>query len=108
MLYELVRSNSNQIWESNLSTEGQHIKQLTLKTSKKSPAREVKFNYSKLKYENLSFISRGKYTSIEELNQQLLASVKTSNYEATLRILSQGADANYKGICIAYFYILCL
>lgn len=44
----------------------------------------------------MAFISRGKYSSIEELNQQLLASVKTNNYESTLRILSQGADANYR------------
>ena len=26
----------------------------------------------------------------------MLASVKTNNYESTLRILSQGADANYR------------
>ena len=30
------------------------------------------------------------------LLKQLLASIKTNNYESTLRILSQGADANYK------------
>jgi G protein-coupled receptor kinase interacting protein 2 len=56
----------------------------------------TKLNFIKVKYENLAFISRGKYTSIEELNQQLLASVRTNNYELTLRILSQGADANYR------------
>ncbi len=69
---------------------------MTLKNSKKSPSKDIKLNYIRTKYENLSYISRGKYSSIEELNQQLLASVKTSNYEATLRILSQGADANYR------------
>lgn len=28
--------------------------------------------------------------------KQLMTSVKTNNYESTLRILSQGADANYR------------
>ena len=67
---------------------------MTLKNSKKSPSKDIKLNYIRTKYENLSYISRGKYSSIEELNQQLLVSVKSSNYEATL--LSQDADANYR------------
>lgn len=74
-----------------------------------------------MKYESLAFLSRGKYSSIDELNQvscfrirmflfnlfefwksfffylkQLLNSVITNNYESTLRILSLGADANYR------------
>lgn len=67
-----------------------------------------------MKYENLAFLARTKYSSIDDLNQvdlslspvktrfyrfllkQLFATVKTNNYEQTLRILSQGADANYR------------
>jgi G protein-coupled receptor kinase interacting protein 2 len=97
-LYELVRSNSNQIWESNLSTVIEHNKSLS-KSIKKPTAKDsyaTKLNFIRMKYENLVFVARGKYTSIEELNQQLVAAVKTNNYELTLRILAQGADANYK------------
>lgn len=98
-LYELVRNNSNQIWEANLSNLIEHNKGIAKSFKKPSPkdSNTVKLNFIKMKYENLAFISRnGKYSSIEELNQQLVAAVKTNNYELTLRILAQGADANYR------------
>ncbi|CAF0953229.1 unnamed protein product [Brachionus calyciflorus] len=103
-LYELVRSNSNNIWEAGLynttdSTNTLRHLNLTSKNIKKPSHKDshsIRLNFIKMKYENLAFISRGKYSSIEELNQQLIQCLKTSNYEKTLRILSQGADGNYR------------
>jgi hypothetical protein len=95
----LVRSNSNAIWESSLLGNHNENKQQGLKSVKKPTPKDsntTKLNYIKQKYENLAFIARGKYSSIDELNQQLIKNVKTANYEMTLRILSQGADPNYK------------
>jgi len=69
---------------------------LKRKPNPKDPIEPMKTNFIKAKYENLTFIARGKYSSIEELNQQLMAAVKTHNYEISLRLFSQGADANYK------------
>jgi G protein-coupled receptor kinase interacting protein 2 len=47
---------------------------------------------------NVNKYAEAKNCSLEiyELNQQLVAAVKTNNYELTLKILAQGADANYK------------
>ena len=42
-------------------------------------------NYIKMKYENLSFLTRGKYSSIDELNQvNLIQTVKIAMYILTL------------------------
>ena len=72
----MVRSNSNHIWESNHHTNdgsSSLSKQLNLtlrnNKNKASSSKETRINYIRAKYENLHFISRGKYSSIEELNQ---------------------------------------
>ena len=102
-LYELVRSNANHIWEATLhdsssgSGSGKSKSSVSVKKPTPKDSNITRLNYIRMKYENLSFIARnGKYTSKDELNQQLMASVRTNNYEQTLRILAQGADANYR------------
>ena len=50
-------------------------------------------NFIKMKYENLAFLSRGKYSSIEELNQVI------TNADIFSRYLEDmcGFDSNKKG-----------
>lgn len=54
----------------------------------------VKEDFIRAKHGQQSFISKSSDTR-EDLNQQLHSSVRTSNLETSLRILAQGADANY-------------
>ncbi len=98
-----MKSNVNRtIWEASLLEHGGTMsksKSSVVAAKKPTPkdSNITRLNYIRMKYENLSFIARnGKYTSKDELNQQLIASVRTNNYEQTLGILAQGADANYR------------
>ena len=55
-LYELVRNNSNQIWESNLNHENQNSKQLTLKNNKKTTSKDIKYRFYNLCEEKIILI----------------------------------------------------
>lgn len=54
----------------------------------------LKEDFIRAKHRQQLFISKTS-DSREDLNQQLHSSVRTSNLETSLRILAQGADANY-------------
>ena len=59
----------------------------------------VKADFIRAKYQMLAFIFKpGKEDTLlheSDLSKQLHSSVRTSNLETSLRLLSQGADPNY-------------
>ena len=66
----------------------------------------MKAEFIRSKYQFLQFINKqkdGEVSSIDDLSKQLHSSVRTSNLETCLRLLSKGADTNYfhpeKGNC---------
>ncbi|XP_026681915.1 ARF GTPase-activating protein GIT2 [Diaphorina citri] len=89
MLMTLTNGGAPSLWEHSLCES---------KTKKKpvpsDPLHPTKAEFIKAKYEQLSFMIRSNDTQ-EELNQQLHSSVRTSNLDTSLRLLSQGADPNY-------------
>lgn len=59
----------------------------------------TKADFIRSKHQSLSFVFRPSKEEISsddaDLSQQLHSSVRTNNLETSLRLLSQGADANF-------------
>lgn len=100
MVNVLVQKGANSIWEHAL-----HDSSINLKNKPKKPNPKDKINPNKqdfiiAKYKHLSYVPRlardkDDYDSRDDINKQLHASVRTSNLETCLRLLSLGADPNY-------------
>ncbi|KAL1456656.1 hypothetical protein WDU94_001369 [Cyamophila willieti] len=90
MLMTLTNGGANCLWEHSLCDSKANKK----KPSPSDPLHPTKEDFIKAKYEQLSFVLRSS-DSVEDLNQQLHSSVRTSNLDTSLRLLSQGADPNY-------------
>ncbi|XP_050437119.1 ARF GTPase-activating protein GIT2 isoform X2 [Adelges cooleyi] len=89
MVRTLHQANVNTLWEHALSDNKNHKK----KPTPKDPI-NIKEDFIRAKHRQQAFILKSSDTR-EDLNQQLHSSVRTSNLETSLRILAQGADANY-------------
>ncbi|XP_050533134.1 ARF GTPase-activating protein GIT2 [Daktulosphaira vitifoliae] len=89
MVKTLHQANINTLWEHALSDSKNHKK----KPTPKDPI-NIKEDFIRTKHRQQAFILKSSDTK-EDLNQQLHSSVRTANLETSLRILAQGADANY-------------
>ncbi|CAH0554454.1 unnamed protein product [Brassicogethes aeneus] len=95
MLQALNNNGANNIWEHSLLENGSKL--LKRKPTAKDPL-NVKQEFIKAKHEQLAYAFRDNYetgSAENELGKQLHASVRTSNLEASFRLLASGADPNY-------------
>ena len=105
MVQHLANHGANSIWEHSLldPSQSKHGKK---KPGPRDQVHPVKAEFIRSKYQFLQFINKqkdGEVSSIDDLSKQLHSSVRTSNLETCLRLLSKGADTNYfhpeKGNC---------
>ncbi|XP_063396611.1 ARF GTPase-activating protein GIT2-like isoform X1 [Mytilus trossulus] len=105
MVQHLANHGANSIWEHSLldPSQSKHGKK---KPGPRDQVHPVKAEFIRSKYQFLQFINKqkdGDVNSIDDLSKQLHSSVRTSNLETCLRLLSKGADPNYfhpeKGNC---------
>lgn len=97
MVHQLYSSGANNIWEHSLLDPSQN-KHCKKKPQPHDPVHPNKDHYIRTKYQFLSFVNQGKdgdVSTVEDLSKQLHSSVRTSNLETCLRLLSKGADPNY-------------
>ncbi|XP_014769566.2 ARF GTPase-activating protein GIT1 [Octopus bimaculoides] len=97
MVRHLFSSGANNIWEHSLLDPSQN-KHCKKKPHPNDPVHPNKDHYIRTKYQFLSFVNQGKdgdVSTVEDLSKQLHSSVRTSNLETCLRLLSKGADPNY-------------
>ncbi|ELU00134.1 hypothetical protein CAPTEDRAFT_168917 [Capitella teleta] len=106
MVHQLVSMGANNIWEHSLLDPSQG-KQGRRKPNPRDSVHPMKADFIRAKYQFLAFVNKQRDSEIhctaEDLNKQLHSSVRTSNLETSLRLLSLGADPNYfhpeKGSC---------
>ncbi|KAL5016285.1 hypothetical protein ScPMuIL_005874 [Solemya velum] len=99
-------SGANNIWEHSLRDPSQN-KHGRRKPTPRDQVHPTKADFIRAKYQFLSFVNKqkdGEVNTIDDLSKQLHSSVRTSNLETCLRLLSKGADPNYfhsvrKGNC---------
>lgn len=97
MVHTLNDNGANSIWEHSL-LDPINSKISRRKPHIKDPLHPVKADFIKAKHQQLAFIlrpSKEEYCTEEELSKQLHSSVRTTNLETSLRLLAQGAHANY-------------
>lgn len=97
MVRTLNNSGANSIWEHTLldpSSKGSRRK-----PQPQDPLHTTKADFIRAKHQSLSFVFRPSKDDVSsddaDLSQQLHSSVRTNNLETSLRLLSQGADANF-------------
>ncbi|KAL1132456.1 hypothetical protein AAG570_010411, partial [Ranatra chinensis] len=89
MVFALNNGGANNLWEHMLAES-----KTKKKPTPKDPVHPTKADFIKAKHQQLQFVPRSS-DSLEDLNQQLHSSVRTTNIETSLRLLAQGADPNY-------------
>lgn len=98
MLSTLVRKGSNSIWEHALRDSGSKVR--IKKPSPRDKLHPTKHDFIVSKYKHLALLPRATLKEspnmTQDLSKQLHASVRTSNLETCLRLLSLGADPNYR------------
>ncbi|XP_069702945.1 ARF GTPase-activating protein GIT2 isoform X2 [Periplaneta americana] len=98
MVNTLNSNGVNSIWEHSL-LDPTHSKSGRRKPQSKDPLHPTKADFIRAKHQMLAFVFRpGKDDTLlleDDLSRQLHSSVRTSNLETSLRLLSQGADPNY-------------
>ncbi|PSN45039.1 ARF GTPase-activating protein GIT2 [Blattella germanica] len=98
MVHTLNNNGVNSVWEHSL-LDPTHSKSGRKKPQSKDPLHPNKADFIRAKHQMLSFVFRpGKDDTLlleDDLSRQLHSSVRTSNLETSLRLLSQGADPNY-------------
>ncbi|XP_063983780.1 ARF GTPase-activating protein GIT2 [Diachasmimorpha longicaudata] len=97
MVHTLNDNGANSIWEHSLM-DPSSSKINRRKPQPKDPLHPVKADFIRAKHQQLMFIlrpSKDEFCSEEELSRQLHSSVRTGNLETSLRLLAQGANANY-------------
>lgn len=98
MVHTLYSSGANSIWEYTL-LDPANVKSGRRKPNPKDPVHPVKADFIRAKYQNMAFVyrpSRDESPQLDDINKQLHSSVRTPNVETTLRLLSLGANPNYK------------
>lgn len=95
MVFGLVQKGANTLWEHQLHDP--HSKSKTKKPTPRDKIHPTKHDFIISKYKHLAFLPRVKdnFNSIVDMSKQLHASVRTSNLETCLRLVSLGADPNY-------------
>ncbi|XP_050728596.1 ARF GTPase-activating protein GIT2-like isoform X3 [Eriocheir sinensis] len=98
MVHTLYNSGANGIWEHTL-LDPSVAKTGRRKPHPKDPVHPTKADFIRAKHQMLSFVYRPSRDENNEddadVSRQLHSSVRTSNLETSLRLLSQGADPNY-------------
>ncbi|KDR18062.1 ARF GTPase-activating protein GIT2 [Zootermopsis nevadensis] len=98
MVHTLNNNGVNSVWEHSL-LDPAHSKSGRRKPHCKDPLHPTKADFIRAKHQMLAFVFRpGKDDTLlleDDLSRQLHSSVRTSNLETSLRLLSQGADPNY-------------
>ncbi|XP_066997754.2 ARF GTPase-activating protein GIT2 isoform X3 [Anabrus simplex] len=98
MVHTLNNSGVNSIWEHSL-LDPTNSKSGRRKPQPKDPIHPTKAEFIRAKHQMLAFVFRpGKDDTVlleSDLSKQLHSSVRTTNLETSLRLLSQGADPNY-------------
>ncbi|PAA68651.1 hypothetical protein BOX15_Mlig007453g1 [Macrostomum lignano] len=97
MLHQVVSGGSNKIWEY-LILDPKRNRDNVRKPRPCDPLHPVKADFIKQKYQLLAFCKRYKNNelcSLEDMNMQLHASVRTPNLETSFRLLSLGANPNF-------------
>ncbi|XP_033610986.1 ARF GTPase-activating protein GIT2 isoform X2 [Cryptotermes secundus] len=98
MVHTLNNNGVNSVWEHSL-LDPMHSKSGRKKPHFKDPLHPTKADFIRAKHQMLAFVFRpGKDETLlseDDLSRQLHSSVRTSNLETSLRLLSQGADPNY-------------
>ncbi len=102
MVQSLYSCGANSIWEYSLlnpAASSSALKGAAKKPLATDPVHPQKGDFITAKYLNLSYVYRPAKdepaVTESELSRQLHSSVRTPNLETSLRLLSQGADANY-------------
>ncbi|XP_033118808.1 ARF GTPase-activating protein GIT2-like isoform X2 [Anneissia japonica] len=98
MLDALVNCGVNSIWEHSLLDPSQ-VRSGKRKPNAKDPTHPARSDFIKAKYGRLDFVHRLKDedgASAKDFSKQLYSSVRTSNLETCLRLLSLGAEANFQ------------
>ncbi|XP_023239790.1 ARF GTPase-activating protein GIT2-like isoform X1 [Centruroides sculpturatus] len=98
MVHTLYSSGANSIWEYTL-LDPANVKSGRRKPNPKDPVHPLKADFIRAKYQNMAFVyrpSRDESPQLDDINKQLHSSVRTPNVETTLRLLSLGANPNYK------------
>ncbi|KAK4320367.1 hypothetical protein Pmani_008782 [Petrolisthes manimaculis] len=107
MVHSLYSSGANNIWEHTL-LDPSVAKTGKRKPTPKDPVHPTKADFIRAKHQMLSYVYRPPRddptnTDGGDLSRQLHSSVRTSNLETSLRLLSLGADPNFyhkeKGCC---------
>jgi len=98
MVHTLNNNGVNSVWEHSL-LDPVHPKSGRRKPQSRDPLHPTKADFIRAKHQMLAFVFRpGKDDTLlmeDDLSRQLHSSVRTSNLETSLRLLSQGADPNY-------------
>ncbi|XP_063611443.1 uncharacterized protein LOC134785093 isoform X2 [Penaeus indicus] len=97
LVHTLYSSGANNIWEHTL-LDPSVAKTGRRKPHPKDPVHPTKADFIRAKHQMLSFVYRPSREDVSEdgdVSRQLHSSVRTSNLETSLRLLSQGADPNY-------------
>ncbi|XP_042886218.1 ARF GTPase-activating protein GIT2-like isoform X4 [Penaeus japonicus] len=97
LVHTLYSSGANNIWEHTL-LDPSVAKTGRRKPHPKDPVHPTKADFIRAKHQMLSFVYRPSREDASEdgdVSRQLHSSVRTSNLETSLRLLSQGADPNY-------------
>lgn len=98
MVRTLNSSGANSIWEHTL-LDPSNSKGGRRKPQPQDPLHTLKADFIRSKHQALAFVFRPSKDEISsddaDLSQQLHSSVRTNNLETSLRLLSQGADANF-------------
>ncbi|KAK3886364.1 hypothetical protein Pcinc_009469 [Petrolisthes cinctipes] len=107
MVHSLYSSGANNIWEHTL-LDPSVAKTGKRKPTPKDPVHPTKADFIRAKHQMLAYVYRAARddptnTDGGDLSRQLHSSVRTSNLETSLRLLSLGADPNFyhkeKGCC---------
>ncbi|KAK7066924.1 glycerophosphoinositol permease [Halocaridina rubra] len=98
MVRTLNNSGANHIWEHTL-LDPSVTKSGRRKPQPKDPVHPTKADFIRAKHQMLSFVYRPLREDFSgndvDISRQLHSSVRTSNLETSLRLLSQGADPNF-------------
>ncbi|KAF4529408.1 hypothetical protein B566_EDAN003502 [Ephemera danica] len=98
MVHTLNNNGANSIWEHSL-LDPTHAKSGRKKPQPKDPVHPTKADFIRAKHQMLAFVYRPSReegcTEDADLSRQLHSSVRTANLETSLRMLAQGADANF-------------
>ncbi|XP_045104639.1 ARF GTPase-activating protein GIT2-like isoform X5 [Portunus trituberculatus] len=98
MVHTLYNSGANGIWEHTL-LDPSVAKTGRRKPQSNDPVHPTKADFIRAKHQMLAFVYRPSREDNNgddaDVSRQLHSSVRTSNLETSLRLLSQGADPNY-------------